>query len=46
MNYKIDFESLKEMLADFGIEADITLTADGYCEVITETTTYLITEEA
>lgn len=46
MNYKIDYEALKEMLVDFGIDAEIKLTADGYCEVITETTTYLITEEA
>ena len=46
VNYKIDYEALKEMLADFGIDADITLTADGYCEVITEKITYLITEEA
>mgnify|MGYP003594429530 FL=1 len=45
VNYKIDFKALQEMLEDFGIEAEIKLTADGYCEVITEEITYLITEE-
>ena len=45
MEYKIDIESLKEMLEDLGIKAEIYIQKNGYCEVSTEETTYLITEE-
>lgn len=42
--YKIDKEGLQELLNDYGIEAEIILTSDGYCEVKTEDSIYLITE--
>ena len=45
MEYKIDIEGLKEMLSDLGIKANVHSQENGYCEVITEKTTYLITEE-
>ena len=42
--YKIDKEALQELLNDHGIEAEIILTSDGYCEVKTGDSIYLITE--
>ena len=45
LEYKIDVESLKEMLSDLGIKANVYLQENGYCEVGTEETTYLITKE-
>ena len=45
MKYKIDIESLKEMLEDLGIKTEVYIQENGYCEVSTEKTTYLITEE-
>ena len=42
--YKIDKEALQELLNNHGIEAEIILTSDGYCEVKTEDSIYLITE--
>ena len=47
MNYKIDKESLENMLYELGLENfEVKLSADGYCEVVTEDFTYLITENA
>lgn len=47
MNYKIDKESLEFMLSDLGLEDfRVEVLANGYCEVITEVCTYLITESA
>lgn len=45
LEYKINVESLKEMLSDLGIKANVYLQENGYCEVSTEENTYLITEE-
>ena len=47
MKYKIDKESLENMLYELGIEDfRVMLSDDGYCEVVTENYTYLITENA
>lgn len=41
----IDTDALEEMLRDFGIDANIISSSNGYCEVETNDYTYLLTKE-
>lgn len=43
--YIVDKEALEEFLRDMGIVAEIEVTEDGYTEITTRGSTYLITVE-